>query len=115
MLVGPGVGSLIMLTLGPIRGIFVNALFYLPLFLWLVAAPFGRTFRASRPVRSAPCAAGGHRANDPRDRAAPGAGAMVLLAGAASFFVGNSYQAQMPGFAQDLGHGNPGATSAPSR
>jgi hypothetical protein len=33
---------------------------------------------------------------------------MVLLAGAASFFVGNSYQAQMPGFAHDLGHGDPG-------
>ena len=33
---------------------------------------------------------------------------MILLAGAASFFVGNSYQAQMPGFAQDLGHGDPG-------
>jgi len=32
----------------------------------------------------------------------------VLLAGAASFFVGNSYQAQMPGFAHDLGHGDPG-------
>jgi len=35
---------------------------------------------------------------------------MTLLAGAASFFVGNSYQAQMPGFAQDLGHGDPGVT-----
>ena len=33
---------------------------------------------------------------------------MMLLAGAASFFVGNSYQAQMPGFAHDLGHGDPG-------
>jgi MFS family permease len=33
---------------------------------------------------------------------------MVLLAGAASFFVGNSYQAQMPNFAHDLGHGDPG-------
>jgi MFS family permease len=32
----------------------------------------------------------------------------MLLAGCASFFVGNSYQAQMPGFANDLGHGNPG-------
>jgi hypothetical protein len=35
---------------------------------------------------------------------------MILLAGCASFFVGNSYQAQMPGFAHDLGHGDPGAT-----
>ena len=30
---------------------------------------------------------------------------MTILAGAASFFVGNAYSAQMPGFARDLGHG----------
>ncbi|MBO0756732.1 MAG: MFS transporter, partial [Bradyrhizobiaceae bacterium] len=33
---------------------------------------------------------------------------MTLLAGFSSFFVGNAYNAQMPGFAQDLGHGDPG-------
>src|SRR3974377_1063624 len=33
---------------------------------------------------------------------------MSILAAAASAFVGNSYQAQMPKFAVDLGHGNPG-------
>ncbi len=33
---------------------------------------------------------------------------MTLLAGAASFFVGNAYSSQMPGFANDLGHGDPG-------
>jgi hypothetical protein len=33
---------------------------------------------------------------------------MTLLAGAASFFVGNAYSSQMPGFASDLGHGDPG-------
>jgi len=33
---------------------------------------------------------------------------MTLLAGAASFLIGTSYQAQMPGFALDVGHGNPG-------
>ncbi len=35
---------------------------------------------------------------------------MTLLAGAASFFVGNAYSAQMPGFANDLGHGDPGVS-----
>ena len=30
---------------------------------------------------------------------------MTVLIGAASFFVGNAYQAQMPEFARDLGHG----------
>jgi MFS family permease len=33
---------------------------------------------------------------------------MILLAGAASFIVGNAHQAQMPEFAQDLGHGDGG-------
>ena len=41
-------------------------------------------------------------------RGLPVLSSMVLLAGAASLFVGNSYQAQMPGFAHDLGHGDPG-------
>jgi hypothetical protein len=41
-------------------------------------------------------------------RGVPIIGPMILLAGAASFFIGNSYQAQMPGFAHDLGHGDPG-------
>jgi MFS family permease len=109
VLVGPGVGSIIMRTLGPTRGIFVNTVFYLPLLLWLVSAPYGRHFRQA--------AAGARRAvrgfadilHTLRDvRELPVVAAMVMLAGAASFFIGNSYQAQMPGFAQDLGHGDPG-------
>jgi len=35
---------------------------------------------------------------------------MTLLAGMSSFFVGNAYNAQMPGFAMDLGHGDPGVS-----
>jgi MFS family permease len=35
---------------------------------------------------------------------------MTLLAGLAALFVGNAYQAQMPGFAADLGHGDPGVS-----
>ena len=33
---------------------------------------------------------------------------MTLLAGCASFFIGNAYNAQLPGFAENLGHGDPG-------
>ena len=33
---------------------------------------------------------------------------MTLLAGLTSFMIGNAYHAQMPGFAIDLGHGDPG-------
>lgn len=109
MLVGPGVGSLIMLTLGPVRGIFFNAAFYLPLLLWLVAAPYGRHFRGAgdwpkRAVRGLADIVQTAR----EARAVSALWPMVVLAGVASFFIGNSYQAQMPGFAHDLGHGDPG-------
>ncbi len=110
VLVGPGVGSLIMLTLGPTRGIFLNAAFYLPLLVWLMRAPYGRHFRgdgASGPKRAVRGLA--DIVQTAREiRGLPTIAAMVMLAGAASFFVGNSYQAQMPGFAHDLGHGDPG-------
>jgi MFS family permease len=113
VLVGPGVGSLVMLTLGPMRGIFLNTLFYLPLLLWLARAPYGRHFRRSI-GGTAPAPQRAVRGlSDVLDtlrqvRGVPALGSMLLLAGAASFFVGNSYQAQMPGFARDLGHGDPG-------
>jgi MFS family permease len=109
MLVGPGVGSVIMLTLGPVHGIFLNAAFYLPLLLWLISAPYGRHFlgNGSGPKRAVRGLA--DIVQTARDvRGLPAISAMVVLAGAASFFVGNSYQAQMPGFAHDLGHGDPG-------
>jgi MFS family permease len=111
MLAGPGVGSLIMLTLGPTYGIFLNAAFYLPLLLWLVRAPYGRHFHGGHATAAPKRAVRGFSdiIQTVRDvRPIPVLVVMLLLGGAASFFVGNSYQAQMPGFAQDLGHGDPG-------
>jgi MFS family permease len=109
VLVGPGVGSLIMRTLGPTWGIFVNTLFYLPLLLWLMRAPYGRHFRGGTTGPNRAVRGLADIIQTVRDvRELPVVAAMVLLAGAASFFIGNSYQAQMPGFAQDLGHGDPG-------
>ncbi|HSS38506.1 MAG TPA: MFS transporter, partial [Polyangia bacterium] len=107
--IGPVVGNGIMLLLGPTRGISVNAAFYLPLLLWLVRAPYGRHFRglAAGPKRAVRGLA--DIVATARDiRGVPAIGAMVVLTGMASFFVGNSYQAQMPGFAHDLRHGDPG-------
>ncbi|MGC4093796.1 MAG: MFS transporter [Polyangiaceae bacterium] len=109
VLIGPAVGSAIMLTLGPVRGIFLNAAFYLPLLLWLMRAPYGRHFRgeaagAKRAVRGLADIFQALR----EARGIPAIFAMVVLAGAASFFVGNGYQVQMPEFAQQLGHGDPG-------
>jgi MFS family permease len=109
VLVGPGVGSIVMLTLGPTRGIFLNTVFYLPLFFWLVRAPYGRHFRKDRPPpRRAVRGLADIVQTIGEVRLIPVLSSMMVLAGAASFFIGNSYQAQMPGFAHDLGHGDPG-------
>jgi hypothetical protein len=105
VIAGPAVGGGIMLTLGPSRGIFVNTVFYLPLVLWLVRAPYGQKKEGSRRAVKG-FADVAHTIRDVR--AVPALALMTLLAGCASFFVGNSYQAQMPGFAVDLGHGDPG-------
>jgi MFS family permease len=111
MLAGPGVGSIILRTLGPTGGIFVNALVYAPLFLWLVRAPYGRAFRGDAPGPKRGVRGLGEILATIREvRTLPVLATMIALAGGASFFVGNSYQAQMPGFAQDLGHGDPGAS-----
>lgn len=111
VLVGPGIGSAIMRTLGPTRGIFVNTLFYLPLVLWLVRAPYGAERRAKGAAGSPRAVRGiGDIVDTIKDvRPIPILAAMIVLAGATSFFIGNSYQAQMPTFAEDLGHGDPGA------
>jgi MFS family permease len=109
VLVGPAVGGAIMLALGPSLGILVNTLFYLPLVIWLVNAPYGPRFRkgVAPPRRAVRGLAdivqtmrdiAGHRVIV----------SMTLLGGCASFFVGNAYNAQMPEFALDLGHGDPG-------
>jgi MFS family permease len=109
ILIGPAVGGIILIALGPSLGILVNTLFYLPLVIWLINAPYGPRFRAGAPAP--------HRAvrglrdivQTMRDiRGHSVIVSMTLLAGAASFFVGNAYSSQMPGFATDLGHGDPG-------
>ena len=111
VLVGPAVGGLIMLTLGPKRGIFLNTIFYLPLVLWLIRAPYGRHFRGDRPAARRAVRGLADILQTFRDvRGIPVLIIMIQLAGAASFFIGNSYQAQMPGFAHDLGHGDPGTS-----
>jgi MFS family permease len=109
MLCGPAVGGAMLVGMGPSHAIFANALIYLPMVLWLWRAPYGPRFR---------------RDQAPPVRAVKGFGdvietfrvivtkptvlCMTLLASGAAFFVGNAYQAQMPGFAHDLGHGDPG-------
>jgi MFS family permease len=105
-LVGPAVGGGLLLLLGPSYGIVVNALIYLPLVVWLIDAPYGRAAAGWRPV---PPALNGFADIWSAMRVVarhPILLSMTVLVGASSFFVGNAYQAQMPGFARDLGHGS---------
>jgi MFS family permease len=111
MLSGPAVGGALLLILGPGHGIFVNALIYLPMIVWLWKAPYGPRFRQGQPARGRGVRGFGEVLTTLRSiRENPTVLCMTLLAGAAALFIGNAYQAQMPGFAQDLGHGDPGVS-----
>jgi MFS family permease len=102
MLCGPAVGGALLLALGPSHAIFVNALFYLPMVVWLWRAPYGPRFRKEG-VAPHPAVRGFAEvwATFRVIRENPTVLCMTLLAAGA-------YQAQMPGFAQELGHGDPG-------
>jgi MFS family permease len=106
MLLGPAVGSALLLALGAPAALAVNALIYLPLVLWLwrhtpsANAQVARTVRGFREVVATLQNAAGR----------PVILAMTVLGAGAAFFVGNAYQAQMPQYARDFGHGDPGLT-----
>jgi MFS family permease len=108
VLVGPAVGSAIMLALGPSHGIILNTLFYLPMLLWLFWAPARAKDAAPRRLAVRGLA---DIVQTIRDIATHNIlTSMTLLAGLTSFLIGNAYHAQMPGFAGDLGHGDPGVS-----
>jgi MFS family permease len=111
MLLGPAVGGVLMLAFGPSWGILLNVLIYLPLVWWLWKAPYGAHLRDPMAPRAA--ARRGYADILAVMREVAGNRtivSMILLAGGASFFVGNAYQAQMPEFATHLGHGHAGIT-----
>jgi hypothetical protein len=111
VLVGPAVGGAILLALGPAHGIMLNTVFYLPLVLWLIKAPYGPRFRSGAPPPRRAVRGLADIVQTIRDvRQHAVIVSMILLAGAASFLVGNAYSSQMPGFASDLGHGDPGVS-----
>jgi MFS family permease len=110
LLFGPAVGAGIMILFGPAWGILLNVLIYVPLVWWLWKAPFGPKFRKEK-ISVLPFRGYSDIFHTIKDVSANKvAASMILLAGGASLFVGNGYQAQMPEFAHDLGHGDPGAT-----
>jgi MFS family permease len=105
LLAGPAIGGGLLLVLGPKLGMLFNALLYLPTILWLWKAPYGPRFRQGRASPARAIRGFADIAETLRriatHRVIVG---MTVLAGCASMFVGNAYQAQMPGFAHDLGH-----------
>ena len=111
MLTGPAVGGALLLAFGPEHGIFFNALIYLPMILWLWKAPYGPESGAGTSApRPAVRGFSDLFATFSSIRNNPTVLCMVFLAGLVALFVGNAYQAQMPGFATDLGHGDPGVS-----
>jgi hypothetical protein len=101
-LVGPIVGDALLQIFGPSVGICINALIYVPLFAWLLRVP-AHSKGGGRPAQglsgfadiwSTIKVVANNRVLS----------SMTLLIGASAFFIGNAYQAQMPGFALDLGH-----------
>jgi MFS family permease len=104
ILLGPAVGGGLMLLLGPAWGLLANVLVYAPLTLLLLRLPYTGHTRGADPA-------------GPQRRASLGEVfrllgegrsdqrivTMIMLGGAASFFVGNAFQAQMPEYAHDLG------------
>ena len=111
LLAGPAIGAAFLLVFGPVYGLLINAALYLPLMLWLWKAPYGPKFRSGEQPR--PRTVRGFAEIVETARAISSNRvivSMILLAGAASLFISNAYQAQMPEFGRDLGHGDPGVS-----
>lgn len=110
ILLGPAVGGVLLVAFGPVVGILLNAPIYLPLALWLWKAPYGPRFRAEGTTAPTRALRGLADIGDTLRQATGNRTilSMTLLAGGASLLVGNAYQAQMPDYAQHLGHGEGG-------
>jgi len=109
LLLGPAIGGAIFVVMGPAHGILFNSLLYLPTIWWLWKAPYGPRFRQGKPAPARAIRGLADIVSTIREIAGNRTlTSMTLLVGCASFFIGNAYQSQMPGFAIDLGHGDPG-------
>ncbi len=110
LLAGPAVGGALLLLLGPTPGLMLNVCFYLPLMLWLWKAPYGPRFRTGEAQSRGPAVRGFGDIIDAARAVSgiPVISSMILLSGATALIVSNAYQAQMPEFGRDLGHGDAG-------
>ncbi|HEU0074882.1 MAG TPA: MFS transporter [Dehalococcoidia bacterium] len=105
LLLGPAIGGLFLLVLGPGLGIAVNALIYVPMVVWSLREPYTghsdmpNEVRAQRKVMWRPAA---NVAALKVARANRTIFAMIVLVGLTSLLVGNAHQAQLPEFAESF-------------
>ncbi len=103
ILLGPAVGGGLMLLLGPPWGLLTNALIYLPFTILLFRFPYtGHAARGWRPTESTVGLTDAWKVFT-AVRTESRIMAMMVVAGATSFLVGNAFQAQMPAYANYLG------------
>jgi MFS family permease len=95
VLAGPVVGSALLLGLGPVRGIWVNIAFYLPLTILMARTKFTGHTRTGIVARERVSALAAVKVfkEVSRDRVLA---SMIILAGLGSFFVGSAMQVVMP-------------------
>ena len=95
VLLGPVVGSVLLLGLGPVHGIWVNIAFYLPLTITLARTKFTGHTRHGVVARERVTALAAVRVfrDVSKDRVLA---VMIILAGLGSFFIGAAMQTVMP-------------------
>jgi MFS family permease len=104
MLIGPAVGGGLMLVVGPGAALLLNVLLYVPLTLYLFWMPYtGHGSLGAESRRPARLGLADARQLLGEVRSEPRIIRLIVLAGAASFFVGTAFQAQMPEFAHHHG------------
>ncbi len=97
--IGPAVGGILMATVGPGWGFFVNALIYLPLSVVILYLPYrGATAKKPREQGWSFILEGFRVVKQNRMIVA-----MLIVIAATSFLLGNAFQVLMPAFAERLG------------
>jgi MFS family permease len=98
ILLGPVVGSALLLGLGPVHGIFCNVAFFLPMTLLMARTTFTGHLREGFVPRARVTVLGAVRVfrTVSKDRVIV---AMIILAGLGSFFIGAAIQVAMPAIA----------------
>jgi MFS family permease len=102
ILLGPVVGSALLLGLGPTKGIFANMAIYLPLTILMARTKYTGHTRLGIVAKTRVGAFGALKVlrEVSRDRVLV---AMIVLAGLGAFFIGTALQTAMPAIADSMG------------